>query len=858
MRTLRAGVVAFAFTCAFSGYGGAVLAAESHGWPEPTQSAKPWTRWWWPASAVAPAGITRELESFAAANIGGVEITPIYGARGFEDRTIEFLSPRWAEMLEHTTREARRLGLGVDMATGTGWPFGGPEVSAAQGSSVIAFEDGRLTGKPTRMKVKRAAPGGEGLVLDPYAPDALDAYLGRFTRALAALPAGAVRSQFHDSFEYYQSGWTPLLAAEFQQLNGYDIQPYGAALLGQKPLDADTLGRVAGDYRRTLAKLHLDYVNRWVAWSHARGSQARNQAHGAPGNLLDLYAAADIPETESFGMTEIQIAGLRVEPAFSKPDPDPPFNLVGRFASSAGHVMNKPLISSETLTWLRENFRETPAAAKPQLDRLFIAGINHIFYHGVTYSPAELPWPGWFFYASSQLGPGNPLWDRYADMNAYVMRVQSVLQAGRPDNDILLYWPFDELSDQVPGLMNQYGVHEIGWLMESSFAAVAQRLLAAGYSFDFVSDAQLVRLTVEKGMVVAPGGRYRVVVVPASKRMAPATLARLHELQRQGAAVIFESLPSDVPGFSRLDARRAELASLLAEPGLRAAVASGGVEAKLVELKVRREGAGPAGLGFIRRARNDGFDYFLANLSPKAYEGWLPLGVPTAQVLLLDPVYARVGIAAQRAGAEVYLQLASGQSLILRTSTARPQTRGIPRWQYVAPVSEGSVVTGEWQVEFIEGGPVLPAATRMPALKSWTDLGDAEAARFAGTARYRLEFDAPGQRADAWWLDLGDVREAAQVRLNGKLLGSAWCLPFRLPVENALEARGNVLEIEVSNLPANRVRDLDLRKVDWKIMKDINLVTLPYTKFDAAGWEPAPSGLLGPVRLVPLEVVRPR
>jgi hypothetical protein len=858
MRTVRARVVAFAFACACSSYGGAVLSAESHGWPEPTQSAKPWTRWWWPASAVAPAELTRELESFAAANIGGVEITPIYGARGFEDRTIEFLSPRWAEMLEHTTREARRLGLGVDMATGTGWPFGGPEVSAAQGSSVIAFEEGRLTGKPTRMKVKRAAPGGEGLVLDPYAPDALDAYLGRFTRALAAVPAGALRSQFHDSFEYYQSGWTPLLADEFQQLNGYDIQPYGAALLGQKPLDADSLGRVAGDYRRTLAKLHLDYVNHWVAWSHARGSQARNQAHGAPGNLLDLYAAADIPETESFGNTEVQIAGLRIEPAFSKPDPDPPFNLVGRFASSAGHVMNRPLISSETLTWLRENFRETPAAAKPQLDRLFIAGINHIFYHGVTYSPAELPWPGWYFYASSQLGTGNPLWDRYADMNAYVMRVQSVLQAGRPDNDILLYWPFDELSDQVPGLMNQYGVHEIGWLMESPFAAVAQRLLAAGYSFDFVSDAQLARLSVEKGMLVAPGGRYRVVVIPALKRMAPATLARLRELQGQGAELIFETLPSDVPGFSRLEARRAELASLLAEPALRAAVAAAGVESKLAELKVRREGAGPAGLGYIRRARDDGFDYFLTNLSPKAYEGWLPLGVPAAQVLLLDPVNAHAGIAVHRPGAEVYLQLASGQSLILRTSTAPPQTRGIPRWRYVAPVSEGSVVTGEWQVEFIQGGPALPAAARMPALKSWTDLEDAEAGRFAGTARYRIEFDAPAQRADAWWLDLGDVREAAQVRLNGKLLGSAWCLPFRLPIEKALKARGNVLEIEVSNLPANRVRDLDARKVDWKIMKDINLVTLPYTKFDASGWEPAPSGLLGPVRLVPLEVVRPR
>jgi len=840
---------------------GACLAADTpeNFWPEPTQSSKPWTRWWWPASAVERAELTRDLETLAVADIGGVEITPIYGARGYEDRSIEFLSPRWVEMLDHTSREAKRLGLGVDMATGTGWPFGGPEVSAAQGSSSMVLEDGRLTGKPTAMKVKRAAPGGEGLVLDPYAPDALDAYLERFTRALASVPRGAVRSQFHDSFEYYQASWTPMLASRFRQQHGYDIQEYAAALMGQKPVDADTLGRVAGDYRRTLASLHLDYVNHWVSWARKNGSVARNQAHGAPGNLLDLYAAADIPETESFGTTEMPIAGLRPDPVGTRPDPDPPLGLVARFASSAGHVMNRPLISSETLTWLRENFRETPAAAKPQLDRLFVAGINHIFFHGHTYSPSDVAWPGWFFYAASQLGPDNPLWEHFAAMNAYVARVQSVLQSGRPDNDILLYWPFDELSDQVPGLMNQYGVHEVAWLMESSFAGVAQRLLAAGYSFDFISDAQLERLSVDKGVLIAPGGRYRLIAIPAVARMAPATLAKLRDLQRAGGTLVFQSLPVDVPGHARLEARRAELAVLLEEPALREAVAKD-LLTKLEALAVRREGAGPAGLGFIRRARPDGFDYFFTNPTARPFDGWLQLGVPAAHVLLLDPLTAQAGVIETRRGrdaAEVYLQLASGQSLILRTSDRRPQQRGIPRWRPMAPVSEGIPLAGEWQVEFIKGGPVIPSPARMSELRSWTTL-EPEAGRFAGTARYRLEFDAPAQRADAWWLDLGDLREAALVRLNGKPVGSVWCLPFGLRLEQALSPTGNVLEIEVSNLAANRIRDLDVRKVDWKIMKDINLVSLRYTKFDASGWEVAPSGLLGPVRLVPLQVVSPR
>ncbi|HEU4779664.1 MAG TPA: glycosyl hydrolase, partial [Steroidobacteraceae bacterium] len=361
---------------------GATLVAQERAdvWPQITRDAKPWTRWWWPGSAVDKAHLTAQLEAIAAAGIGGVEITPIYGPRGSEARYVEFLSPKWMEMIEHTTREAERLGLGVDMATGTGWPFGGPAVGAADGSSSLALLDGNLTGKPTAMKVKRPAPGGEGLVLDPYSTGALDRYLRPFSKAFVEFPRDGLRAQFHDSFEYYNASWTATLPEVFQKMHGYDIQSVATAFADVHALDEDTLGRVKGDYRRTLAKLHLDYVNAWVTWAHEEGFKARNQAHGAPGNLLDLYGTADIPETESFGLTDLPIVGLRGDSVGVSIDPDPPGVTIGRFASSAAHVMGRPLVSSETLTWLRENFRESPAAAKPQLDRLFAAGINHIFY----------------------------------------------------------------------------------------------------------------------------------------------------------------------------------------------------------------------------------------------------------------------------------------------------------------------------------------------------------------------------------------------------------------------------------------------------------------------------------------------
>src|SRR6185295_7816393 len=156
---------------------------------------------------------------------------------------------------------------------------------------------------------------------------------------------------------------------------------------------------------------------------------------------------------------------------------------------------------------------------------------------------------------------------------------------------------------------------------------------------------------------------------------------------------------------------------------------------------------------------------------------------------------------------------------------------------------------GNWSLTFLKGGPELPPPLETAALKSWTDLGGDEAKRFAGTARYHLEFDAPATKADDWLLDLGDVRETARVRLNGKDVTTLWSVPFRTRVGEFLKPGRNVLELDVTNLAANRIRDMDLKKVNWKIMREINFVNINYRPFDASGWTLVPSGLLTPVTL---------
>jgi hypothetical protein len=110
------------------------------GWPAINRETKPWTRWWWHGSALTKEGITTELEAYKKAGLGGVEITPIYGVHGYEKEFIKFLSPQWMELLIHTLKEGERLDLGIDMATGTGWPFGGPWVKTIDACKNLQYK----------------------------------------------------------------------------------------------------------------------------------------------------------------------------------------------------------------------------------------------------------------------------------------------------------------------------------------------------------------------------------------------------------------------------------------------------------------------------------------------------------------------------------------------------------------------------------------------------------------------------------------------------------------------------------------------------------------------------------------------
>ncbi|TVP97716.1 MAG: hypothetical protein EA359_19270, partial [Balneolaceae bacterium] len=180
----------------------------------------------------------------------------------------------------------------------------------------------------------------------------------------------------------------------------------------------------------------------------------------------------------------------------------------------------------------------------------------------------------------------------------------------------------------------------------------------------------------------------------------------------------------------------------------------------------------------------------------------------------------------------------------------------LPIWTYHQSTGQRYELNGHWRIEFVKGGPVLPSPFTTERLVSWTNFSrDAE--RFAGTARYNLTFELPYSPAQYWKLSLGHVGESARVRINGRPAGSVWSHPFELVIPgNYLVPGENEFEIYVTNLMINRIIDMDRRGIRWQKFYDINMVDINYRPFDASGWQPMESGLLGPVSLTPLSIIK--
>ena len=836
-------------------------------WLPIPQEAKPYTRWWWLGSAVDSAGLDYCLTEYAKAGIGGVEITPIYGVQGNDANDIPYLSPRWMRMLHYVEDRGAQLGIETNMATGTGWPFGGPLVPKEEAATKLVFgEDGQPAVGKTGQKVKRAAPGGEGLVIDHFDREAVAHYFERFDTAFANQHVPFPHTLFNDSYEVYGADWTPRMYEEFQKRRGYDLEPFTHILNKKDSLRTDAEKRIVSDYRETLGDLLLEnFTTQWTDWAHRHGSLTRNQAHGSPANLLDVYAAVDIPECEGFGLSDFGIRGLRRDEGFTKKN----FSDISmlKYASSAAHIAGKRYTSSETFTWLTEHFRTSLSQCKPDLDLMFLSGVNHVFFHGSCYSPQDAPWPGWRFYASVDMSPNNSWWVAMPAFSQYIARCQSFLQWGEPDNDVLVYLPYYDMIYDQPGTVALFDIHSME-RRAPKFIETVQTIIKSGYDVDYVSDRYLLSDDVTR--------RYATIIVPDVQFMPLATLRRLLAIAEQGGQVMFvKSFPRSVPGYGKAKEQKAfntlmkqlqHKVSFHPDQAMSTVWGQGHIvtspnysdglrfsKARMEPMRLQQD------LSCIRRTNPDGHHYFIANLQGKDIDAFVELGVTARAAVFYNPMSGQIDRAAVDNQGRVRLQLKSGESIILRTYADAASLAGasLPAHAYYKPLDNRALNLADWTLSFRQAAPVPIAQTYelKGGVKPWTALGDSVLNTTMATGIYRTTFTMPQKHAGvAYVLDLGDVRETARVLVNGKEAGTLFAVPYRVDITSLLHVGSNTLEVEVTNLPANRIAQMDREGIQWRRFKEINVVDLNYKRDLYSTWATVPSGLNSEVRLIPCMV----
>lgn len=950
---LIAGLILFSTSLFFLSLNSCQVSSSELEWPEIKSENKPWTRWWWMGSAVNEKDLTLALEEYSKAGIGGVEITPIYGAKGYENNYIDYLSEEWVSLLEHTLKEADKLDIGVDMATGTGWPFGGPWINAKHacknihykiytlkgGQSLkeslkymqepiaraigkrikisdikepissndnlqqlaleqirfekelplvllMAFSDNQkpidLTEKIDKegnldwiapegdwklyavyqgwhgKMVERAAPGGEGNVIDHFSKEALEFYFSKFDSAFKNRNIASLRSFFNDSYEVDdaigQADFTASVFDEFQIRRGYDLREYLPALFGQDTTNG-IHQRVLVDYRLTISELlQKNFTIPWRTWANKKGAMVRNQAHDSPANILDLYALVDIPETEGEDLLFI------------------------KFASSAGHVSGKPLISCEASTWLDEHFMATLAQVKSNLERYFLGGVNHVVYHGTTYSPQSAEWPGWMFYASVHFAPTNSFWNDFSALNQYVTRCQSFLQMGEPDNDILIYYPYaDQLN--TPGKeMLQHFRKEGPQGGKTPFRLAVKSMIEKGYSVDYISDSQVESISVSENKLITKGGFYKVILVPKTEYIPLETMEKLIGLARKGATIIFhESLPEDIPGFAKYESKKETFESLksllkfeaLGESGVsKVSIENGQIllgenlDKLLKTGKANREPLTDYGLDFIRRKADGSEIYYIINRSDKRVAGWIPVNMQNENIAIFNPQNDKKGLAKTRLNENgirsIYLQFEPGEALILQSFE---YTVKVSQYAFYNESDNEVAIKGKWELYFIKGGPVLPQKRTIDSIQYWTNIDEDDLQYFSGTAKYTIEFDRPEIVTEYWSLNLGKVAESATIILNGEELATLHSPLYKIIIENKLFEDKNKLEVLVSNRMTNRIIYMEKEGIPYKKFYNVNFPARKAENrghdglFTTSHWEPLASGLAGPVKLVPCKVV---
>jgi hypothetical protein len=795
--------------------GGPSVADLRAGFADPPPDSRPMMRWWWFGPAVERDEIDRELQAMRAAGIGGVEVAYVYPLSADSP---DLLSDQFLDHLRYAAERCRDLGLRFDLTLGSGWSFGGPHISTELAASMLHWDrreipphafsvstragfpgdqliaayvgggtsheppvdctelpvDGDVvevpagTGprqlllayaRPTGQVVKRAAAGADGPVLDHYSAAAARAHLDHFAEPLLqAVPPELIGSVFCDSLEVYGANWTPEMITEFERRRGYQLTPRLYELI------IETAGshQLRADFHRTLTELYEEnFAQVFHRWSAEHGVKFRIQGYGTPPATVSSYRFADLYEGEGWGWKEITQT---------------------RWATSAAHLFDQPVVSSETWTWVHSpSFRATPLDLKGEAHEHLLVGVNHLIGHGWPYSPSgaakDPDGLGWYFYAAGALDDRNPWWPAMPYLMRYLQRLCWLMRQGNPVADVLIYVPSE---DVYPRLGHELGGSLDLWKETRRYVdpAIPATIREGGWDFDLVDDHALAGIDPI---------RTPIVLLPDITRMPAATRDHLQRFRTAGGKII--SVDHDLDLHAALSAAVA--------PDLAVSPNTGDI-------------------GSVHRRLPDADLHLVVNTGPERRTCSVTPRETRPHFATLSTDDGR-SVEAGAAAGPIEMVLEPYQAIVLLLTEDPCGADHAPQRGSGPAVS----LDRGWTVGF---GDQPPRPVALP--HRWED--EPELAAYSGTARYRTTVDLDDSLTGSVLLDFGPVQpydagetegeglrgnsyrvraatpvgEVVQVMINGQHCGTLWAPPYAIEVGDRLQCGQNEIELLISNTAA--------------------------------------------------------
>jgi hypothetical protein len=833
--------VAFGFVVGITLICGDSLADElESGFRFPPPEARPLTMAQWVNGNVTREGITADLEAMKRVGIQGLLLFDVdlpFSPKG----PVETLGKEWWQLMRHTASEAERLGLEFGFHNCPGWTASGgpwitPElamqklvwtektitgpmpvtisdlpqpkidkkwnfyrdvallaVPANGGASVVltekkdlpagtwrVFRFGHTTTGKTNAPASKAATG---LECDKFNPLAIEIHFNSYVKRLldeaGDLAGRSLNMVEMDSYEAGPQDWTARFPEKFRQRRGYDIIPWLPALAGVTVGSAAETLKFREDMRRTIADLFDEHCfGRFADLVRARkGMKFVVEPYGGAFDVLTTTRHGDLTAATFWMGAPWGIDDIRVN-------------------ASAAHTWGKRIVGCEAFTGapLTTQWNQDPYSLKPLGDLAFTKGANRMILHTMAHQPWLTAKPGMTLgYFGTHFGRTQTWWEQSKPWFDYLSRCQVMLQQGIYAADVLM---LDQQGVPLP-------VEGAG----ASSSTAKRPQAPAGYQGDLCSEMALIRrASVRNGRIEFPDGmNYRLLVLPDTNTMTLNVARKVRDLVAAGATVIGPR-PTDTPGLEGGEAARLELLRITAKLWDSEKIKAVGMSAVITQLGVIPAfSSKPSDLAWIHRRTSDAEIFFLSNQQPEPRTVECSFRVTGKQPELWDPSTGSITDAASfRLGAEsTSLPIrfdAHGSVFVIFRKRVTKESGQSTNW----PVfTKSMTLSGPWQVAFDPawGGPT---AVVFPDLQDWSTHPESGIRHYSGTATYSKNFDLSELRSPIH-LDLGNVKNLAEVELNGKKLGILWKPPFRCDISHALKIGTNKLTVRITNLWPNRL-----------------------------------------------------